>query len=287
LNHRIAAILLIILSALLFASCDSGAPSTPASAGATATVPAEAPSVTPGNLPPSEPSPLPSPTGTVIDTAEATAPVLPSEEAASPTPVTATSSGEPVTALQAFAQLRPRAMSWQPDARLVMMANVRPGQEAKLLGVALGDPDVNEPTPGGKGRNWALIAFSPSTKTASAFAMDGTDIDLSNEGVLTDNLIQSFSAPELSALALSAIQPSQLVDSDSLPAKAGASNPQSSIGIALLAPDGLGIGPLPTPETGGASPQLAYELFSSDQSAQSFTFFNAATGQVVLDSTAP
>ncbi len=229
---------------------------------------------------------VPTSAGPVQDTAVVAAPTAPTELPA-PTAVSATATGADVTALTALAQLKPKALAWQPDARLVMMANVRPGQADKLLGVALGDPNVNEPTPGGLGRDWALIVFSPSTKGAIALTMDGTQTDLVQEGALTANMVQGFGSPGMEALDLSKLDLTKLTDSDKLPAKAGATGQSPSAGIALLAPDGLGLGPLPTPKAGGSSPQIAYELYSADPSQQNFLFFDAVTGAVVMDSTAP
>jgi hypothetical protein len=220
------------------------------------------------------------------DTAVVAAPTEP-PDLPTPTAVSATATGADVTALTALAQLSPKALAWQPDARLVMMANVRPGQAGQLLGVALGDPNVNEPTPGGLGRDWALIVFSPSTKGSIALTMDGTQTDLVKEGALTDNMVQSFSSPDMEALDLSKLDLSKLTDSDKLPPKAGATGKLPSAGIALLAPNGLGLGPLPTPKAGGSSPIIAYELFSADPSQQNFLFFDAMTGDVVMDSTSP
>jgi hypothetical protein len=57
--------------------------------------------------------------------------------------------------------------------------------------------------------------------------------------------------------------------------------------MALLSPDGLGLGPLPTPQAGGPPPEIAYELFNSDSYQQSFIFFDAKSGAAVLDSAAP
>ncbi len=238
-------------------------------------------------MPSSQPSAIPSPTGTVVDKAQATAPAATEGEAATPTAVTATGTGEAVTALQALDRLKPLALDWQQDARLVMLANVRPGQEGKLLGVALGDPDVNEPTPDGKGRNWALIAFSPSTKGAVALAMDGTQTDLAKEGALTDSLIESLSAQGMSALDLSTLKESDLTDSDVIAQKAPQAGVSGETGIALLAPDGLGIGPLPAVEAGADPPRIAYELYSADPSTQAFAFFDARTGEIVLNSNTP
>jgi len=154
--------------------------------------------------------------------------------------------------------------------------------------VALGDPDVNEPTPGGLGRNWALIAFSPSTKGAIALALDDTQTDLMKECALTDEMVQAFSSPEMAALDLSKLDHSTLADSDAVTSKMETSGLDSSnMSVAMLAPDGLGLGPLPTPQAGGASPKIAYELFSVDPNLQRFVFFDAVTGAVLMDSATP
>ena len=232
------------------------------------------------------PTALPASTGTVVDSAVATAPPI-EESLPSPTAVTATGTGEALTALQALGELKPRALAWQADARLVMLSNVRPGQEKNMLGGALGDPSVNEPTPGGKGRNWTLVAFSPSTSGAVALSMEGILVDLVKEGMASDELLKGFASAEMAALGLAPLDASSLVDSDKVLEKAGERGKSDKVGIALLAPDGLGIGPLPTPQAGGDPPQIAYELFSTDPTQQTFIFFDATTGDVVLDSSAP
>ncbi|HET9494002.1 MAG TPA: hypothetical protein VFR15_07210 [Chloroflexia bacterium] len=270
--RRFSLTLILMITVAGLAACGGGPP---------------APATPTPEMPSSEPSPIPSPTGTVVDTAQATAPVAPEEEAATPTAVTATGTGEAITALQALERLKPLALDWQQDARLVMLANVRPGQEGRLLGVALGDPDVNEATPEGKGRNWALIAFSPSAQSAVALAMDGTQTDLAQEGALTDALVEGLSAPEMSALDLAQLDTGGLTDSDEIARRASEAGMGGETGIALLAPDGLGIGPLPPAEAGNEPPRIAYELFSADPSTQAFAFFDALTGQVVLDSNTP
>jgi hypothetical protein len=203
--------------------------------------------------------------------------------------VTATSRGEEITALQALARLKPQALRWQADARLGMLANVRPGQQKNLLAVGLGDPDVNEPTPGGKGRNWTLLAFSPSINGAMAISMDGTHVDMVKEGAVTEEVLQGFSTPDMQALDLAKLNLSGLVDSDDIAVRAGARGNAENTGIALLAPDGLGLGPLPAPPSGGGPLRLAYELFipGSGSGSQTFIFFDAFTGEAVLDSSAP
>jgi hypothetical protein len=257
-------------------ACDTTAPAPP-----TATLELSTPAETP--------TALPVPTGTPIDVASVTAPPTPNdnENAPSPTPVTATSTGEAVTALQALSTLKGKALTWQKDARFGLLSNVRPGQQKNLLGGTLGDSNVNEPTPGGKGRNWTLIAFSPSSQGAMAISMDGTQVDLVKEGTVSGEVVQRFAGSNLSVLALASLDPSHLVDSDKIVEKAGDRGRAEGIGVALLAPDGLGLGPLPTPQAGGTSPTLAYELFGSDPSQQVFIFFDAASGQIVLDSAGP
>jgi hypothetical protein len=199
--------------------------------------------------------------------------------------VTITSTGEPLTALQALAALKPKALAWQSDVRLAMLANVRPGQQKRLLGVALGDTDVFEPAPGGLGRNWTLVAVSP-TRGGLAISMDGTQVDLVAEGNVTGEMLGGFSDPQLSALDLATLDMARIVDSDKIAASPASSN-ISSIGIALIAPTPLGVGPLPTPQSGNAPPTLVYEAFNSDPAQQAFIIFDAVTGEVVLDSTKP
>ena len=246
----------------------------------------------------SEPAPQPTPqppqptvpvqttgTPTVVDAAPITPLPTPVDDIPSPTPVTITSTGEPLTELQALAALKPKALAWQSDVRLAMLANVRPGQQKRLLGVALGDTDVFEPTPGGIGRNWTLVAVSP-TRGGLAISMDGTQVDLVAEGNVTGEMLGGFSDPNLSALDLSTLDPARLADSDNIAASAASSNIKS-IGIALIALTPLGGGPLPTPQIGEATPALVYEMFSADPAQQAFLIFDAFTGKVMLDSTKP
>jgi hypothetical protein len=227
------------------------------------------------------------PTGTIVD---AVTPVTIDEETPvndtvpTATPVTARSTGEALTALQALAELKGPALAEMPDARLAMLVNSRPGQQKILLGTSLGDPNVNEATPGGLGRNWTLVAVSPSEKRAVAFSTDGTVVDMTEAGTVPDELLANFGSTGSAALELSRLDAGSLTDSDAIARSVGERGAGDKVGIALLAPEGLGIGPLPTPGTGGASPQLAYELFSTDPNTQLFVFFDAVTGDVVLDS---
>jgi hypothetical protein len=200
------------------------------------------------------------------------------------TPVTARSTGEALTALQALAELKGPALAEMPDARLAMLVNSRPGQQKILLGTSLGDPNVNEATPGGLGRNWTLVAVSPSEKRAVAFSTDGTVVDMTEAGTVPDELLANFGSTGSAALELSGLDAGSLTDSDAIARSVGERGAGDKVGIALLAPEGLGIGPLPTPGAGGTSPQLAYELFSTDPNTQLFVFFDAVTGDVVLDS---
>lgn len=232
-------------------------------------------------------STAPVPTGSVVDARAAASPPPTSVSARPPTPVTATGNEARTTALQALAQLKPKALVWQSDARIAILSDVRPGQQKNLLGSALGDPNTNEPTPGGLGRNWTLVAISPSTHGAVAISLDGTQTDLAQAGAVTNDVLQRFSGPDMPALDLANLDLSKLADSDKLAQKAGERGKSDSVGIALLAPDGLGVGPLPTPQAGGSPPPLAYELFNTDPNQQTFIFYDAATGAVLLDSSGP
>jgi hypothetical protein len=192
-----------------------------------------------------------------------------------------------MTALQALAALEPKALAWQSDARLGLLANTRPGQQKNLLSGALGDPNVNEPTPGGKGSGWTLVAVSPSTQGAIAVSEDGTQVDLVKSGGVTPDVVAQFTGSGTEALELSRLDPARLVDSDKIASSAASRGTIGDIGVALLSPGGLGLGPLPTPKAGGPSPQVAYEVFVESTTQQSFIFFDATTGAVVLDSSAP
>ena len=238
------------------------------------------------------PTPTPSsvqglPTGTVVDEAVVTQPPTPDEAAPTPTEVTATSTGDAMTALQALALLRIKAQDWQADARLGLLANTRPGQQSALLGGTLGSPEVNEPTPGGRGRNWTLVAFSPGAKGAMAFGVDGTESDLVSAGVATDEMVEQFTGRETASLVLAALDIQTLVDSDEVVAAAGGQGTVPNVTVVLLSPDGLGMGPLPMRPSGGGPTRLAYELFSGTGAEQLFIIFDAVTGEVVVDSTTP
>lgn len=283
-NNRLLSFSLATLLVLALAACDSG-PVPP---------PTAQPTIPPTVQPTQEfkPTPQPAPTlqapvtRTIVDAAPVTPPPTEIENIPSPTPVTATSTGEMLTALQALATLKPRALEWQADVRLAMLANVRPGQQKLLLGGTLGDPDIFEPTPGGKGRNWTLVAVSP-TRGAVAISMDGTLVDLLAEGAIVGEALGLFADPQLAVLELSRIDPSALVDSDKLAAGVPVSRMGENAGIALIAPDGLGLGPLPTPQTRSGPAHLAYELYSASPSQQSFIIFDAQTGAILLDSATP
>jgi len=286
---------LLLMPILVLAGC--GSSTQPSSSTATAVLPTAAPASTPAT---DVLGPLPVPTfdgtpgqitGPTIGSADplgsTITPPTPGENAPTPTNVIATGTGDAITALQALEQLKPKALAWQKDARLALLSNIRPGQQKNLLGTTLGDPNVNEPTPGGKGRNWTLVAFSPSTSGAIAISADGTQVDLVKEGAVTEEALARLNAPHLASLNLSTLNSIQLVDSDALFSKMGEQGKSQTISIALLAPDGLGLGPLPTLSPAGDSPQLAYEAFSTNPRIQTFIFFDARTGNVVLDSSAP
>ena len=283
-NKYLARIIIGTVAMIMSAACDSGPAPQPTAQPTSAATPQPAatqvaqPTLT---LAPAQPTG----TAAIVDAAPITPAPTPEADLPSPTPVTATSTGEAITALNAYALLKPKALEWQPDVRLAMLVNVRPGGQKRLLGGALGDPDVFEPTPGGKGRNWTLVAVSPS-RGAVAISMDGAQVDLVAEGTITGEMLAGFVGPNLAALDIAALDPARLVDSDKIAEKVR-SIPQERIGIALIAPTGLGTGPLPTPQSGGAPPILAYQAFSADPSQQAFTIFDAATGNIVLDSTGP
>jgi hypothetical protein len=274
-KHNTTQLIIIgTLAAIMLAACDSGPSPQPTQPAQQTTIPTTLMTQVATTIP------------TFVDAAPITPQPTPVEDNPSPTPVTATGTGEQMTALQALAILKPQAIAWQPDVRLAMLANVRPGQQKRLMTGALGDPDVFEPTPGGLGRNWTLVAVSP-LRGALAVSMDGTQVDLLADGKITNEMLAGFSDPQQSALGLATLDTARLVNSDKLAASTQATIPAERVGIALIAPNGLGIGPLPTPQAGGTPPLLAYEMYNSDPAQQSFIIFNAYTGAVILDSARP
>src|SRR5688500_17093257 len=194
-NQRMVAATAVILAVMALVACDDG--QTRITAPTTFPAGATSPTVGTGQTAVSEEGGLPGLRGgtqTVVDAAPATPPVTPDLTLPAPTPVTATGTGEATTSLDALASLKAQALNWQRDVRFALLANVRPGQEGKLLGVALGDPDVFEATPGGEGRNWTLVAVSLS-RGAIAVSAEGAFVDLTSEGAVTGEMIGSFADP--------------------------------------------------------------------------------------------
>jgi hypothetical protein len=277
--------LLAVIVLLLLSACNSENQPTPTLVSISQATASPVNNV--ADTPESQADASPAPTGSVVDAATVTEPPTPDEGAPSPTQAISTSTGSELTALQALTLLKPKAVAWQADAQFGLLSNARPGQQKNLLGDALGKPDINEPTPGGKGRNWTLIAFSPSAHGAVAISMDGTQVDLVKEGAVTNDMLGRFTGTDTSAPTLAQLAIDQIMDSDKIAQAAGERGKKADIGLALMAPDSLGVGPLPTPKTGGPAPQLAYELFTQDNGGQGFILFDALTGVIVLDSSAP
>lgn len=310
LRSRFHIFLLVPVLVLALAACDLGpAPAAPTPAGTavaqqtpvepspqaadTATVDNgveptstdDAPTETPSG-PAENPTPadaVPSPTGTIVDATNVEQPTVISEEVPTATTVVEVSTGDEVTVLDALAELKVTALEEMPDARLAMVVNSKPNQQKILLGTALGDPNVNEVTPGGLGRNWTLIAVSPSQERAMAFSLDGTVVDLTAEDAVPDELLANFGSASAAELDLTRLDPANLVDSDEIARIAGPQRMREQAGIALIATDALGMGQLPTPEAGGPPPKLAYELFGTAVGLP-FVIFDAKTGAIVLDS---
>jgi hypothetical protein len=223
------------------------------------------------------------PQGTpVVDAAPATPPPAADVALSTPTPVTATAQGEAVQALKALPVLRDRAVDWQADVRFALLANVRPGQQSKLLGVALGDPDVFEATPDGKGGNWTLVAVSPS-RGAVAVSADGALVDLMSGGGVTGEMIGSFADPGLDGLELARLDIGRLVDTDSVWTAVGSFAGREGTSIALISPQGLGQ-QIPTD---GEQPLLAYQFFSVRPDVQVFALVDALSGRLLTQGATP
>ncbi|MGA7730560.1 MAG: hypothetical protein WCD37_04735 [Chloroflexia bacterium] len=209
----------------------------------------------------------------------------PTQVAAVPTAVsspTATSiprvkKGEEVTALRALGQLRGDALVWQKDAMFVMLANVKPGQEGRLLGMALSDPDLSDPTPGGKGGNWVLLAASPSVEGVVALDLDGGKIDLVAEGKVSASLLAQLTGPGVAGAGMADLDVSSLVDSDAIVKKAGEVGSAHGMSMALLAPSRLGLGPLFGEEEEGRLPEVVYQVFAPEP-APDVVFLDGVTG---------
>jgi hypothetical protein len=212
---------------------------------------------------------------TPVDGAQVTPePTVPTD-LPSPTAVTSTGQGDQKSAISALAALKTRAVEWQDDVRLAMLANVRSGQQNKLLNVGLGDPDVFEPTPGGLGRNWTLVAVSPS-RGAVAVSADGTLVDLSSGGGVSGETLGAFADPRLSPLTLSSLNLASLKDTNVIWQQLSGRLQGEGGSIALLSPDGFSMGPVSTE----SRPLLIYQLFGTS-SEQMFAIFDAYTGQML------
>jgi len=281
-THLLPVMSVLLALTMIVAACDSNPAPMPA---VTPTI--QATNVTTQEADTPVVTDVPMPSASIVDAASVTPFPTTDADIPSPTPVTATSTGEAITALEALSSLKPKAVTWQRDSRLAMLANIRPGQQSGLLTGALGDPDVYEPTPGGRGRNWTIVVFSPSTGGAYAFSMDGTEVDLVKAGATTDVMHQSFSSPAASALELARLDTNTLANSDSVAQNAGELGKSEAMSLAMLAPEGFGMGPLPTHTDGGSQPAFVYEMFLTDPAMQAFILFDAFTGEVILDMSTP
>jgi hypothetical protein len=179
-----------------------------------------------------------------------------------------------------LAQLRQDALAWEEDALFIMLANVKPGQEGRLLGMALSDPDLSDPTPASIGRNWVLLAASPSAESVIVLDLDGTRLDLVAEGRVSASLLAQLNGPTLPAIDLTGLDPAGLADFDEIAAKAGEIASAPGMSMALLAPDRLGIDSLF--EDDDASPALVYQLFSPELEPR-VLYFDAETGAQVAE----
>ena len=244
--------LLLILACLLaLAACDSDTPSTPG------VMPSVAPALT----------------------------QVPTQAVASPTPASTSTptsiprlhKGDEVALSRALEQLRQDALDWKEDALLIMVANVKPGQEGRLLGMALSDPDLSDPTPGAIGRNWVLLAASPSAESVVVLDLDGTKLNLVAEGRVSAPLLDQLTGPALPAIDLADLDLSNLADYGTIETGAGEMASAPGMTIALLDPARLGLNSLFDEE---AAPQLVYQLFSPEPEPR-VLYFDALTGAQV------
>jgi hypothetical protein len=171
---------------------------------------------------------------------------------------------EQVTALRALGQLWEEAVEWEKDAVFVMLANVKPGQEGRLLGMALSDPDLSDPTPGGKGGNWVLLAASPSAEGVVGLDLDGGKLDLVAEGKVSASLLAQLTGPEVEGVGIAKLDMSRLVDSDDVVEKAGEVGSAHGMSMALIAPARLGLGVLLGDEEGEGLAEVVYQVFAPE-----------------------
>ena len=202
---------------------------------------------------------------------------------ATPTSRRTIKKGDEVTALQALTQLGEDALDWQKDALFIMLANVKPGQEGRLLGMALSDPDLSDSTPGGRGRNWVLLAASPSAEGVVVFDLDGGKIDLVAGGKVSSALLAQLTGPDISGVEMADLKVSALVDSDGVAKKAGQVGSMPGMGMALVAPARLGLDSL-LGEEGDVLPEIVYEVFAPEPKA-SVIFVDGKTGEPIGEST--
>lgn len=193
----------------------------------------------------------------------------------SPTSRSVVKKGDEVTALEALTQLREDAVKWQKDAQFVMLANVKPGQEGRVLGMALSDPELSDPTPYGKGQNWVLLAASPSTKGVVVLDLAGEKLDLVAQGRVSSFLLDRLTASDQGS-ALSDLEVSTLMNSDSITTKAAELGAAPGMSMALVAPTRLGLPPLVS-KGNSHVPELVYELFAPEPTA-SVLFLDSKTG---------
>lgn len=253
LRNPALSILFLLIALVLLASCDSDAPATPDG------VPSAAPRLTQG------PTEVVAPTHT--STPQPTATATPLQK------------GNHVTALQALTQLRADALKWQRDARFVLLANVKPGQEGRLLGMALSDPDLTDPTPGGIGRNWVLLAASSAKKSVVVFDLDGTQVDLTATGGVSASLGEQLAEQ---GVRLSSLNPDDLADSDDIATEAGNGGDAPGLGMALTVPGLLG---LEAPRSSGGIaarlPSMLYAVFAPEPEP-GVQYFSGATGEPIM-----
>jgi hypothetical protein len=197
------------------------------------------------------------------------------------TPIPRIKRGDEVTALEALGQLKLDALEWQKDALFIMVANVKPGQEGRLLGMALSDPDLTDLTPGGRGRNWVLLAASRSAEGVMVFDLDGERTDLVASGKVPSSLLVQLTGPGITGVAMSDLVVSGLMDSDEIGKDADPIQSDDRFAVsktmALISPARLGIASLFASIEGKPTPDLLYEVFSAE-TAPNVSFFDALNG---------
>lgn len=150
-----------------------------------------------------------------------------------------------------------------------------------MLGVALSDPDLTDPTEGGVGTNWVLLTVSRSANSVVVLNLNGEKTDLVASGKVPASLLAQLTGTEIAGVEMRNMDLQKMKDSPSIPASADGKDPLRGVSQVLLSPAQLGLARLFEGNNGRTVPDLMYEVFSSEASSKAL-FYDALTGEQVL-----